>query len=221
MAEPAEKIKITDAALEFIKRKYKKFKVGAEIEWKAFHDGSTVPGAAGPDLPQDVKETMEELKQAGVVLRNGGRYYKTTIVVPEANLEGGGKGRAPKKTHKTMARSDKGELPLHLHRQTGRMYELPRAWLPLDRTKVTQFIQATTSTQQREFEKTKQDGLSDVEVSKAIKGLKGEALFAKMRELEDRHNETFQDHIIRQFGIHFFDILGIPETGPDSPDPKR
>jgi len=101
------------------------------------------------------------------------------------------------------------------------MIQIPKAALPLNHAQVTAYLDAVSSTSQREFEKRKQDGLTDVEVSKAIKGLRGPSLIAKMRELEAVQDQSFEQYLhTLGFPSEMIFILGIPKVGVDTPDPK-
>lgn len=104
-------------------------------------------------------------------------------------------------------------------RSDGGVVSIPRAALPFDHAKVRQYLEAVAPNAQRAFEQRKQEGLTDVEVSRAIKGLKGGMLVAKMRELEATTNQTFREHLTTLgFTSEMIDVLGIPEVGPDHTD---
>jgi hypothetical protein len=99
--------------------------------------------------------------------------------------------------------------------------QFERALLPLDRSAVARFLDETSSTAQREFEKRKQDGLTDTRVTEAVRGLRGERLIAKLRELEAEYALGFREFLTTKLGFttELIAILGVPECGPDTPEP--
>lgn len=98
--------------------------------------------------------------------------------------------------------------------------QIPKAALPLDHAKVREYLDAVRGDAQREFERRKQDGLTDVEFAKATKGLKGTALRQKMRELDAQFDMDFETFIRGMFPSELVTILGIPEPGPDTAEQK-
>jgi len=99
--------------------------------------------------------------------------------------------------------------------------EIPRGALPLNHGEVSRYIQAVTLTARQAFEERRQNGLTEAEVTRAIKGLKGTALINKMREIDRENAMTFEEYIKGQFPSEYVEILGFPDTGPDTPDAKR
>jgi hypothetical protein len=83
------------------------------------------------------------------------------------------------------------------------------------------YLDAVRGDAQREFERRKQEGPTDVEFAKATKGLKGQALRQKIRELDVQFDMDFETFIRGQFPSEMVTILGIPEAGPDQPDGRR
>jgi hypothetical protein len=101
------------------------------------------------------------------------------------------------------------------------VFQVPQAALPLDRRQVSRFLDETSPTAQREFEKRRQDGLTDVQVIDAVRGLRGDRLIAKLRDIEAQHEMTFDQFLTVKLGFtsELITILGVPECGPDTPEP--
>ena len=210
-AEPTKKIKLTQGALAFFK---------TLVEQKA--QEKDVPLADGID-PQ----VLIELKNKNIIERIGatrGRYGERgtvkLLVEPEAVSDEPATERkkrdpdAPRQPRKARAASSNGF--------SSNVIQLPKTAIPLDHATVRQYLDAVSGNAQREFEMRKQNGLDDVAVSKAIKGLKGAMLISKMRELESQHEQTFAEFVRGRFPSEYFSILGIPDPGPDTPDePKQ
>lgn len=95
---------------------------------------------------------------------------------------------------------------------------IPETMLPLDFTKVRQYMEAVNGNAQREFERRKQNGLTEQEVTRAIKGLSGPLLLAKLRQLEDEQGQTFEQYLNVGLGFpsEMIKLFGIPEPGPDT-----
>lgn len=97
-----------------------------------------------------------------------------------------------------------------------------------DHVKVRTYLDAVSDESQRRFEQRRQEALTDVEVSRAIKGLRGDKLIEKMHEMEKLHTLSFKQYLLlpqEHGGLGFdpvlVDLLGIPAVGTDTPDGPR
>jgi hypothetical protein len=99
--------------------------------------------------------------------------------------------------------------------------QIPASMLPLDRDVVLHFLDATSSASQREYEKRRQDGVTSEQVSAQIKGLRGPALIAKLHEIEDASEQTFDQFLRLSMGFshELITILGIAQ-GHDTADQR-
>jgi hypothetical protein len=113
-----------------------------------------------------------------------------------------------------------GGRPVRAPARGGEMGALRKVFS--DHGKVRAYLDAVNSNSQREWEKRRQEGLTDVELAKATKGLRGQALQKKTHEFFEAQNQTFEDYL-RSLGFEsiMIEVLGVPDVGPDTPDQRR